>query len=249
MKTLPLALAAAALFAAGPAAALRVDACRVESDYTLRIAPEALHFERTAGTPGRIEMRAGGLRVDGRPLALAAADRDRVRAYERRIRGLVPDVKAIAIDAVGIAIEAVTQVAVSFSGRNDSAAARRMEQLGAQLVAKIERADDTREWNDGQLERAVTALTAEVVPALIGDASASAVQAALTGDVGAAAELEARMQDIEHEIQARVEPRARALETRAQALCGRLAELDALEAAIEARLDGGGRIDLLQIVR
>lgn len=244
MKLLPFALAAA-LCAAGPAAA-HFDACQFESDFNLRIAPEGLRFEREAGTPARVEMRAGVLRVDGREVALSAADRARVRDFERRIRALVPEVKAIAIDAVAIATEAVTQVAVSIAGRKGGATVARLEQLGAELVAKIERADDTREWNEGEFERTVAALTAEVVPALVGEAASLAVQAALSGDERAAQQLEARVQNMEKEIEARVEQRARSLEARADALCPRLAELDALEAELELRLAGDARLDLLQ---
>lgn len=247
MKLLPFALAAA-LLVAGPAAA-HFDACEFESDFNLRIAPDALRFERDGGTPKRVEMHAGGLRVDGRELALSPADRARLRDFERRIRALVPEVKAIAIDAVAIATEAVTQVAVSLAGRGNSASVARIEQLGAELVAKIERADDTREWNGGEFERTIAALTAEVVPALIGDAASIAVQAALSGDARAAQDLEARVQNIEKEIEARIEQRARSLEARAEALCPRLAELDALEAQLELRLAGDGRLDLLQLER
>lgn len=247
MKLLPFALSAA-LLAAGPAAA-SFDACEFESDFNLRIAADGLRFERDAGAPALVEMRAGVLRVDGREVALSAADRSRVRDFERRIRVLVPEVKAIAIDAVAIATEAVTQVAASIAGKNNSAAVSRIEQLGAELVTKIERADDTREWNEGEFERNVAAFTAEVMPSLIGDAASIAVQAALSGDASAAQDLEARVQNMEKEIEARVEKRARSLEARADALCPRLAELDALEAELELRLADNARLDLLQAER
>jgi hypothetical protein len=247
MKLLPFALAAV-LFA-GPAAAARFDACEFESDFDLRIAPDGLRFERDAGTPARVEMRAGVLRVDGREVVLSDADRRRVRDFERRIRALVPEVKAIAVDAVAIATDAVIQVAVSLAGRNDSATVARIERLGAELIAKIERADDTREWDEGEFERTIAALTAEVMPAVIGDVTAIAVQAALSGDERATQDLEARVQNLEKEIETRVEKRAKSLEARADALCPRLAELDALEAGLELRLAGDARLDLLQLER
>jgi len=247
MKLLPFALSAA-LFVAGPAAA-HFDACEFESDFNLRIAPDGLRFERDAGTPAKVEMRAGVLRVDGREVALSDADRARVRDFERRIRALVPEVKAIAIDAVAIATEAVTQVAVSLAGNKNSASVTRIEQLGTELVAKIERADDTREWNEGEFERTIAALTAEVVPSLIGEATSLAVQAALSGEESAVQDIETRVQNMEKEIEARVEKRARSLEARADALCPRLAELDALEAELELRLADNARLDLLQMER
>ena len=50
-------------------------------------------------------------------------------------------------------------------------------------------------------------------------------------------------------VEARIEARAAEIETRADALCPRLAELDALESALELRLAGNAVLDLLQVQR
>lgn len=248
----PFLLACALGFAFGPAAAAaaaaagRFDACSFESDYDLRIAPGALILERSDGAPGRVVLADGTLQVDGRELALSRADRARVRDLERRVRALVPEVKAIAIDAVALAAEAITQVAASFSAARGSEAAERLRGLSARLIERIEQADDTRAFGQGAFERELAAMTAEIVPSLVAEVAAGAVSIALSGDAEAARRLEARAQRLERELEQAVEQRARELEARAAALCPRLAELDRLESALEARV-AGAALDLLQV--
>ena len=230
---------------AAPAAA-RFDACAFESAYDLRIAADGLTLERREGAPRRVVLADGTLQVDGRELALSRADRARVREMERRVRALVPEVKALAIDAVTLAAEAITQVAASFSAARGSEVAERLRGLSARLIARIEQAEDTREFDHGAFERELAALTAEVVPSLVAEVAAGAVSLALSGDAEAARRLEARAQRLGRELEQAVEQRTKALEVRAAALCPRLAELDRLEQALEARV-AGAALDLLQV--
>jgi hypothetical protein len=246
MRMLPLAFAAT-LFCAGTATANGLDACDFESDFDLRLEPNGLSFHRKAGTPADVQMRNGELIVDGRSVALSAADRARVKQIEDNVRALVPEVKAIALDAVGIATEAVVQVASTLGGDNSEEAVERMHELGAELRDKIERSDDSGDWNEAEFERTVAALTVELVPMMVGNVTSIAIQAALTGDEGAAEALERRVEKMEKELEARVERRADDLDERAEALCPRLVELDALESALEVRLADNRPLDLLQI--
>ena len=248
MKRLPLALAASLLFA-GSVSAKGLDACDFESDFDLSIATDALTFKRDSGTPTVVVMRQGELSIDGRALALSSTDRARVQRIEAEVRALVPEVKAIALDAVGIASDALIQVATSLSGKTDEATAQRARELSDQLRAKIENSSDSRDWNDGEFEEAVAGLTAELVPSLVANVAAIAVQAALSGDEAGAAALEQRMQNFEKELETRIESRAKEIETRADALCPRLAELDALESALELRRADNQALDLLQFDR
>lgn len=245
----PLAFAAALLVSGHAVAGGQLDACEFESDFDLNIGAGQLVFERNSGTPAKVMMRDGLLIVDGRELALSAADRARVQQIEREVRALVPEVKAIALDAVGIASDAILQVSTALTGAPDEATTRRAHDLGAKLRARIEASNDSRDWRDGELEEAVSELTAEIVPSLVGNVAALAVQAALSGDESGAKALEERMEKFEKELETRIEARAKEIETRADALCPRLAELDALESALELRLAGNAALDLLQVER
>jgi hypothetical protein len=239
----------AAFVLCGSAHADGLHTCDFESDYDLRIEPRGVVFHRSSGTPGRVEMQAGRLLVDGREIALSAADRERVHGIEARIRELVPEVKALALDGVGIATEAVTQVALAFADGDADKVVGRMDELGAELRARIERSDDSGDWNDAEFERAIGRLTGEIVPLLVGDITSLAVKAALSGDDSGARALEQRVEAMERELEQRVEQRSRSLEARADALCPRIEELDRLESALEVRLAGNQALELLRAER
>jgi hypothetical protein len=249
MKLLPLTFAASLFVAGSAVAGGRLDACEFESNFDLRLGADQLVFERKAGAPAKIVMRDGSLSVDGHPVELSRADQARVRKIEHEVRALVPEVKAIALDAVGIAGDAILQVSAALAGAPDEATAQRVRELGAKLRERIEASNDSRDWSDGEFEQAVSELTTELVPSLVGNVAALAVQAALSGDASGAEALERRMQNFEKELEARIEARAAEIETRADALCPRLAELDALESALELRLAGNAVLDLLQVQR
>jgi hypothetical protein len=248
MKAPRLALVAA-FAVSGSVHADGLHTCEFESDYDLRIEPRGIVFHRDGGAPARVEMRDGRLLVDGETIALAADDRERVRAIEARIRELVPEVKALALDGVGIATEAVTQVALAFAGGDAEKVIARMDELGAELRARIERSDDSGDWNDAEFERAIGRLTGEIVPLLVGDITSLAVKAALSGDERGARALEQRVKAMERELETRVEQRSRSLEARADALCPRIEELARLESALEVRLARNQALELLRAQR
>jgi hypothetical protein len=229
------------------AVAAPLHTCDYESEFDLHVAPDALSFEREAGTPARLRLRDGRLEADGRAIALSADDAARLRRYEREVRALVPVARRIAVDAVGIATAAIGQVASAFAGAD--AATPLLEKthaLGERLVQRIELADDTRDLDQGEFEREIARLTAEVVPLLVSEAASAAVAAALSGDTGTAQSLERRVQQMEKDLERTIERRADGLKRRVDELCPRLAALDEIEAALALRLEGGARFDVLQ---
>jgi hypothetical protein len=245
MKLLPFALVAA-LGLSTTAHAGRLDACDFDSDFDLRIERDGLVFHRAQGAPQQVEMRDGLLRIDGELVTLSTADRARVQRIEAGVRELVPEVKAIALDAVGIASEALTHVAATLAGADADAAIARMDALGAELRAKIERSDDSGDWDEQQFEQAIRELTGEAVPLLVGSVTRLAIEAALSGDTSVAEDLEARVATMERELEARVERRSKSLETRAEALCPRVAALARIESELELRLADRRPLDLLR---
>ena len=77
---------------------------------------------------------------------------------------------------------------------------------------------------------------------MIGDIVSGAIGAAFSGD---ASRLK-RLENLDAQIEARVEPRAKALEQRADSLCRRMVELDRIDDALEFRLADGQPLDLLR---
>jgi hypothetical protein len=223
------------------------DVCDFESDFDLRIQPQSLLFHRDAGSPATIEMRRGHLVIDGRELALSPEDSRRIQRYESEVRALVPEVKAIAMDALGIATEAVTQVANTFAGDNARKAIDRVGELTDELAGKVATSNDTAEWDNDEFEAAIESLVGELVPMMMGDIAAVAIQAAFTGDEDAVNRIEQRAERMEKAIEEKVERRAGELEARAEALCPRVKALDALESGLTVRLADNRPLDLLEL--
>jgi hypothetical protein len=246
-KTL-LALSLAAV--AAPASAHRhgVDMCDIQSPYSLTLNEGALSFTRDSGSPQRIEMHRGHLLVDGRELALSAADRERIAHYEAQVRALVPQVKAIAKEAVGIAFAAITQVAKTFadSDADFRRTGDRLELARHELERRIDSELDGQPWHDAAFERAIEDTIKATVPVLVGDITAKALKVAFSGDEKAANELERRAGELEKTLEREVERRADALEARAKALCPQVAELDRIEAELVLRLEGNQPLDIVR---
>lgn len=240
-------LLAVALLVSAGAQARATDVCDFESEFDLRIQPQSLLFHRQAGTPLTIEMRHGRLLVDGRDIALSAEDSRRVQRYESEVRALVPEVKAIAMDAIDVATDAVAEVATAFAGDNAQRAIVRVGELTDELAGKVATSTDTAEWHNDEFEDAIEGLVGELVPMMMGDIAATAIQAAFSGDADATRKLEQRAAHMEKAIEEKVERRAGEIEARAEALCPRVKALDALESSLTVRLADNRPIDLLEV--
>jgi len=239
------ALLATTLAVSAPATAGRLQACDVDSDFHLQVNDRAIVFHRDSGAPKRVEMRGGALLVDGARQALSAADARRVADIEDKVRAMLPEVLDIATEAVDIAHGAVLQVARALAGDDDA----RVAGMARELDAARERAVSsigTPEFDTARLEDQIEGLVEDLVPMLVGDVTAIAISAALSGDEHKVRELERRIERMEAQIEAEVEQRAEALEARAEALCPRIAELDAIEDSLDYRLADNRPLNLFE---
>src|SRR5690606_4104954 len=82
----------------------------------------------------------------------------------------------------------------------------------------------------------------DAVPRLMGDIGGGALRAVLSGDRGGPG----RLDGLDARIGALVEPRARALERKAETLCSRLQALDRIDDALDYRHEGR-RLGLLRV--
>ena len=232
------------------AAAVDLDHCDLATGWGVSMADDTLAFTREDGAPARLSLSDGRLVVDGREVALTAEERRRLREYEATVRELLPEARAIALEAIEIAFSAVDEVARMFASKDDAGYAATAEKLAtARIMARrqVEEAFAGRGWSEAEFERLVEEAVAQLVPALVGDIVGTAVKVALSGDEAAAKELERRAERMEREIEARVEGRARALEKRAEAFCPRLVELDRIESSITTEIAPGQRFDLVRV--
>lgn len=235
----------AGLLACSGAAASGKDtgmSCDVNSDYDFALSERSVIFTRDTGTPRQLVMRQGRLFVDDRWVTLGAADRERLIEYERQARAAVPLAQELGRDAAEIAFIALGEVASRFS--NDPEATRRkLEKARTQLDARLAQSFSSDLYDSDQLGEAIGGAVRDVLPTMIGDIVGGAVRAAFGGDT---ARLQ-RLEGLDAEIEALVEPRAEALGRDAEALCLRMRELDRIDDALDYRLPDGRQLDLLRV--
>jgi len=110
------AFASASASAAG-GASFSTDTCRYDysTPFDVDVAAAGLSFHRTEGSPAKVFLHDGTLRVDGKPVAVSDADAVALRRYEDGVRKLVPEVAAIAREGVSMSYEAMTSVTLTFA--------------------------------------------------------------------------------------------------------------------------------------
>lgn len=215
--------------------------CDIESDYDLDINERSVIFTRESGQPKWVVMRQGRLFLDDRWVTLSSEDGRRIADFERHARQTVPIAREIARDATEIAFTALGEVAAGFS--NDPSDTRAsLEKARKNIDTKLARSISANRFSSDELGDAIGESVGEVVPLIIGDIVGGVVRASFSGDT---ARLE-KMENLDKQIEARVEPRAKQLEARAEKLCGHMRELDRLDDALAYRLPGGGRLNLLE---
>ena len=106
---------------------------------------------------------------------------------------------------------------------------------------------DRGQVDDVESERrdVVEPILRDYLPEIIGGAVRTAIKAAFT--LGKDGDLQARMARMEHELDTRVDARAKALEPLAESMCARLRRIDALDNALEVRTVDGQPLDLLRL--
>ncbi|HET9033867.1 MAG TPA: DUF2884 family protein [Dokdonella sp.] len=227
------------------------DHCDVESDYSTRFDAERITFTNDKTHRVVVLGPAGVIVVDGKALALDAADRENAVELERAIRAIVPQAKALAIDAVGIAFEAVGHASSAFASDAHQAreSAERIARTADELKRAINARDDWGPQSEKEIDRLIEGSVGSLIGEMIGNITAQAISVAFSGDEAAVAELEARAGSIEKNVEKAVESHAKELGKRADALCQQVHELDRIESKFNARMPDGSPIDLIQIKR
>ncbi len=224
------------------------DHCDVESDFSTKFDADRITFTNDK-TQRIVVLRAGGvIEVDGRSLMLDAADVRNAIALDREIRAIVPQAKALAVDAVGIAFEAVGQASTAFASDAHQAreSAERIARTADEMKRAINARDDWGPQSDKEITQLIEGSVGALIGEMIGNITAQAISVAFSGDESAIAELEARADSIEKNVERAVEGHARQLGERADSLCQRVRELDRIESRFSARMPDGSPIDLIQ---
>ena len=238
-----------ALSSSASQAAIDVDSqCRIKSRYQLEVDAgriELTRKEKGDETAMRIEMAGGSLWVNGDPVPLTVADRERVEQFQESVEAMVPKIRLIARDSIDIAFEALSKVAVHFaSPASQKQLLGELTQVREEALTLVANARSSN-IDEGLLESRIEAAVARLVPVIVGEITTQAVSAAMSGDESVAEDLQRRGEQLERDIEASVEASAKALEKRVATLCPEIEALDRLDNAFEWRLPGGDRPELL----
>lgn len=248
---LPVALALGVAMAA-PAVAhdfhIDHDQCNYQTSYDVFVTDAGVRFQRDDGTPSKVFMHDGQLRVDGRDVAVSAADAERLRRYEADVRAAVPELAGIAREGLDIGFSAMTTVAATFAENGDqrSELLDRLNRKHAVALRSIDATLGRGEWREDALDDTVENAVEGTVQELVGTVTAGAVKAALSGDQGQLAALQARADSLDKAIEDGVEKRADKLSDRADLLCKRFDAMAELQQQWQFRQTDGSRLELLR---
>ena len=148
-----------------------------------------------------------------------------------------------------VTFEAVGEVSAAFArdAQAARASAQRMSQAAHDLHVRIDSSDGFAGWQSADVDRLVGGAVESMVGEIAASVAARAVTVALSGDEKAAADLEARADGIEKNVDRIVARHTRDLEERASGLCSRVRSLANIESQLDLRLSDGSRLDLVRV--
>ena len=218
-----------------PAQAFDNDACNYHLDYDLSVHDSNITFNNDAITKITID-QDNNLFVNDSEKQLSIEQQRLITNYADSIRVLIPEVTAIAIEGVNIGVKAASMALGIILDEGDPDYGRfsdRINELANTITSKLDANHfDTKhieESFDEGFEEEIESIVSEAVEELTPRLMAKIVTAAMSGEEGEISDLEARAERLESEIENFVEPRAAALEARAEELCDSIDSLNSIE--------------------
>ena len=222
--------------------------CHASSSYDLSVKPDSVLFDRPQPAPFHVELHDGALRTDGTAVRLSAENQDRLALFERELRALVPRVRTVASHGVDLAMRALHDEAAGMRLQPATLAEldRRLAAHAAELKQRIAQSNSTHDWQGDAMDQYADQITAEIGPLVAADLGQQALDAAMSGDLQAAASLRDQAGDLASNLRPRLEQRMQTLRPQIQALCPAIRQLAELQHGIGAN---GHPLDLLQTTR
>jgi hypothetical protein len=214
--------------------------CQASSSYDLTLQPRQLVFERATPEPTRVVVGEGVLRVDGVSVHAAGGQPDRVQAFERTVRALVPRVRAVAERGVDLATQSVRDEIAGLGLANASRDEldRRLAAHASSVKQRIATSQSTKDWHGSAFEQYATELGADLLPTIGADLGQQALQAMAEGDTQEALALRDRAVGVATGLQARLHQQTQVLRPAVAALCPSVQRLLDLQQGWQ---DGQGR--------
>lgn len=221
--------------------------CRASSSYDVTINSDNLVFDRASPAPLRVELRHGALRVDGVAVPQPAESQDRLAVFERELRALAPRVRTVAQSGVDMAARGVLAESSSLglSAATQAELTQRLTRHASDLKQRIASMRSTRDLQGDVASRYENEIISDLAPLVAGDLGQQAVDAALSGDLQAAADLRDRATTLATQMQPSMQQRMQALRPQIAELCPAIERLAELQQGV--RDAQGQPLHLLQI--
>lgn len=226
------------------------DTCKYDYGtlYDVDVTAAGLSFHRDSGTPSRIFLHDGALKVDGRDTSVSAADAAALRRYEDGVRRLLPEVAAVAREGIDMGYSAMTTVTMTFAepGQRDALLAK-LRRKQAEALRSVDQGVGAGHWSSDRMTGLMADSISDSVGELVGSVTSSAVTAALSGDTAKVASLQARAASLDKALNGEMDKRSKDLEARSNGICPRLNDLAELQRGWRVRLPDGSPLELMSI--
>jgi hypothetical protein len=223
--------------------------CHATSSYDVTLNADSVTFDRAAPAPLRVEIQRGSLRTDGAPVPLNAENQDRMTLFERDLRALAPRARVVAQNGVDMAVQAVRAEAdgMQLTAETRTELDQRLSAHARELKQRIAASHSTHDWDGDAINQYANQIAGDLMPLIAGDMGQQAIDAALNGDLQAAAALRDRAASLSTQMQPRLLRRMQALRPQIQALCPSIQALSELQEGVRA--SNGQPLDLVQTTR
>jgi len=220
--------------------------CNIDSRYSLVAGDQAMIFTQADGRPGRVVMGDGAIAVDGHDVSLSSQDQARVRQFDAELRLLLPESQKVATAAIGIAFDALGEVAKALASHPRETLADLERSRAIALRELNSHPTFLFSHDDDAINAVIEPIVSRFVPEIAGGAVSLAFHAIFASDHERDA-MEARMNRLEQTMDHEIDARSKALEPLADSMCQRLKRMDAIDNALDYRLPNGGRLELLSV--
>jgi hypothetical protein len=206
--------------------------CDYQMKYDIEIDGDSAHLRNARSAPD-VDIVGDRLWIDRKEQPLSASDRQRLVDYRKQLAGFTRDVTQVALDGAQLGIESAALAITALTGDEDAgkkmsshfdALRSRLQQQfdGKHLPAQALGKDYDREL-DAEIDAAVQQAVVDV---------SGSVAKLVAMSLFAPSLIEQRADRVEKLVDTHVEQRGNKLEREADALCGEVRRLDALENAL-----------------
>ncbi|MBO9828363.1 DUF2884 family protein [Xanthomonas sp. A2111] len=183
--------------------------------------------------PREIFFHAGELSVDRRVQQIGAADAQRLLEMERETRALMPQVADLSHEVVDLSYDVLGSVVEMLTGSAGNA--RKIERLRTHANAYVDGTLGKGSWDQEAFDDRFEDYVETQTESFVGSITRHVLWQVVTGRAEAIGERADRM---DAALEARLDARSKGIESKAQALCARVARLDQLQQALEYRYRG-----------